>query len=409
MIFKKIKRLLVIFLKSPLYIIAFIVVLTFRIIRPLILVRIGSLVSSRMGHFGVNTELYLCEYDAGIDQPSERHIDLFYFKSLPICNQQLAKMWKRTIHIWPAWILAPVARANFLIPGGEDHEAGNTTNSDRDVHNLLDKSGPHLEFTAEEELKGQANLKLMKIPSGSPFVCLIARDSSYLEHHTPGQESSYHSYRDVNIQNYALAAEELASRGYFVLRMGTHVKEPLRSHHNMVIDYATNGMRSDFMDIYLGAKCTFCVSCGTGFDAIPQIFRRPVAFVNHVPIGYLMTYQKTSIAITKHHISKESHRELTLEEILINGLSSCLRSSEYDSKDIFLVENTPEEIRDIVIEMDERIKNLWKPNEHDGLLQQKFWSKFLTDELDAQDRRLHGVIKSRFGASFLQENQWWLE
>ena len=298
--FKTIKRMPMVLLKLPSYVAATILVLILRTIRPWFLVRIGSLVSSRIGHFGVNTELYLCEYDAGIDQPNQRHIDLFYFKSLPVCNQQLAKMWKRTIHILPAWILAPVARANVLIPGGEVHEAGNTTNSDRDIHNLLDKLGSHLEFTVEEELKGQADLQSIGIPPGAPFVCLTARDSSYLERHTPEADSSYHNYRDVDIQNYVLAAEELASRGYFVLRMGAQVTKPLRSHHHMVIDYATNGMRSDFMDIYLGAKCSFCVSCGTGFDAIPQIFRRPVAFVNHVPIGYLMTYQKASIAITKH-------------------------------------------------------------------------------------------------------------
>jgi putative glycosyltransferase (TIGR04372 family) len=177
----------------------------------------------------------------------------------------------------------------------------------------------------------------------------------------------------------------------------------------MVIDYASNGMRSDFMDIYLGAKCTFCVSCGTGFDALPVIFRRPVAFVNHVPIGLLITFQKNTIAITKHHISTVNDRELTLKEIVTEGLGSCLKTTEYDSKDILLVENTSEEIRDLVIEMDERLNDLWKTNEEDELLQQKFWSKFLTDELDSRERRLHGVIKSRFGASFLRQNQWWLE
>ena len=86
-----------------------------------------------------------------------------------------------------------------------------------------------------------------------------------------------------------------------------------------------------------------------------------------------------------------------------------MRASEFESKDILLVENTSEEIRDLVIEMDERLNDLWKTNEEDELLQQKFWSKFLTDELDSREIRLHGVIKSRFGASFLRQNQWWLE
>ena len=99
------------------------------------------------------------------------------------------------------------------------------------------------------------------------------------------------------------------------------------------------------------------------------------------------------------------YRPFTVEEerILLTAQESD------DSKDILLVENTSEEIRDLVIEMDERLNDSWKTNEDDELLQQKFWSKFLTDELDSGERRLHGVIKSRFGASFLRHNQWWLE
>ena len=57
-----------ILLKLPLYIIAVPVVLVLRLIRPWLLVRWGGLVSSRIGHFAANTELYLCEQDSGIGQ-----------------------------------------------------------------------------------------------------------------------------------------------------------------------------------------------------------------------------------------------------------------------------------------------------------------------------------------------------
>ena len=407
---RKITRALVIILKSPSYVLALLVVLVLRIIRPWLLVRFGGLISSRIGHFTVNTELYLCEHDAKINRPSQHHIDLFYFGTWPICNQQLAKMWKRTIHIWPTWILARIARINSLLPGGEIHEVGNNTQNDRDVHNLLDKTPPHLEFTVEEESKGQANLQLMGIPLGSPFVCLVARDSAYLGSHMKEVDFSYHNYRDVDIQNYVLAAEELACRGYHVLRMGAKVNDPIISRDPMIIDYATNGMRSDFMDIYLGAKCTFCISCGTGFDGVPLIFRRPVAFVNHVPIGYFFTFQENIIAITKHHISAVDGREMSLREIFTSGVGFGVFSSDYESKNIFLIENTPEEIRNVVIEMDERLKGAWQSHEDDELLQKKFWKIFPIDAADCdQNRPLHGVAKSRFGASFLRNNRWWLE
>ncbi len=408
---RKIKRVfLATIIKPPMYVIAAPVVLVIRLIRPWLLVRFGVLNGFSLGHFAANTELYLCERDAGVNRPVRRHIDLFYFGYVPVCNSQLAKMWKRNLHILPAWILVSIHRINQLIPGGMSHEIELTTQHDRDVHNLLDKFPLHLEFTAEEDVKGQAILQSMRIPLGSPFVCLAARDSAYLKSHQKGVDFNYHNYRDVNVQNYILAAEELASRGYYVLRMGANVHEAINSRHKMVIDYATNGMRSDFMDIYLGAKCAFCISVGTGFDAVPLIFRRPIAYVNMVPIGYFFTFRNQFVGIFKHHFSIKSNQNLSLSEVFINGVGFCLATSDYESKGILLIENTPEEIRDVVIEMDERLNGTWQPHEDDDSLQQRFWEIFPTDARDARrGRPLHGEIRSRFGAGFLRNNRWWLQ
>ena len=67
--------------KIPIYLIATLCVFAIRVISVLVVVRIGSLVSSRLGHFALNTELYLCEYDEGINRPTKLHVDLFFFKN----------------------------------------------------------------------------------------------------------------------------------------------------------------------------------------------------------------------------------------------------------------------------------------------------------------------------------------
>ena len=81
-----------------------------------------------------------------------------------------------------------------------------------------------------------------------------------------------------------MAAEELAKRGYYVFRMGVNVLKPLKSSNSKVIDYANLQIRSDFMDIYLAAKCSFCVSTFAGFDEICHDFRKPLVYTNAVPI-----------------------------------------------------------------------------------------------------------------------------
>ena len=387
---------------------AMLIVALIRIIRPFYLIRFGQLNGPRIGHFAGNTELYLCEQDSGINVPQQRYVDLFYAEN-PVCNHQLKVMWKRVLHVWPSWIIAPVIRIGRLIPGWKLHEVGENTQQDRDVHNLLDRIGPHLKFTEEEISRGETGLREIGIPQGAPFICLAIRDSAYLDAR-PGKDWSYHNYRDCNIQNYVLAAESLANLGYYVVRMGAIIRKPLCSNHLKVIDYASNGMRSDFMDIYLGSRCAFCLSCSTGIDAVPIMFRRPVVYADMVPVGYLATYVKNRVFICKKHWLISEQRWLSLREIFQLGVGFYIRTQDYESRGVRLVENTPEEIRDVATEIAERLAGTWKPHEDDEELQRRFWEIFPKNAVGAFNKRpLHGKIRARFGAAFLRNNREWLE
>lgn len=406
---KKIKRGLLVAFKFPLFVLAIPFVLVMRLMRPFLLVRIGALRSDRIGHFAGNTEMFLCEKDAGIDSPSKPFLDLFYLGG-SVCNEQLAKMWRRIIPVLPFWLLHPVVRVNRLIPGGALHEHNCYSHGGRDAYNLLDRFPPHLQFTDEEEKRGAFMLQEMGIPLGAPIVCLNVRDGAYLEAHLKEYDWSYHNYRDSDIQNYVFAAEELAGRGYYVIRMGAKVHKALQSDHPKVIDYATNGMRSDFMDIYLGAKCTFCISTGTGWDEIPHQFRRPIVYVNYVPIGYMCSSSSNLLTITKKHVSEVLQKELTLKEIFSYGVGFSGLASEFNSKGIKLVENTPEEIRNVAIEMIERLNLNWKVHEDEELLQMRFREIYLYMIREKEQGKVfHGEIRGRYGDAFLRNNRVWLQ
>lgn len=402
---RKINLLLAKISKLPLYTLAIPMVLIIRLIKPWLLVRLGVLISSRIGHFVANTEMYLCERDAGINVPNQRYVDVFFMEG-SICNQQLATMWHRVLLIWPAWLLMPIYRVNQLIPGGKIHEIGHNSQHDRDVHNLLDRFPAHLQFNALEDERGEIGLRAIGIPKDMSYVCLNVRDSAYLA----GPNWAYHNYRDSNIQNYVLAAEALAERGYFVIRMGAKVHASIKSQHPKVIDYATNGMRSDFMDIYLGAKCTFCITTGSGWDEVPEMFRRPMVYVNLVPLGYLRTFRAEFLAITKKHIWQKTGNTLTLREIFLKDIGFLVYASDFKSRGVDLIENTPKEICDIAIEMFERLSGAWQPQPCDIALQQRFWDIFNSDAVNTSlGKPLHGEIRSRFGAAFLRNNPHFLD
>lgn len=374
--------------------------------RPFIRIRVGFLRCDRIGHFAANTELYLCERD--FIKNNDQTLDLFYFPR-KVCNQQLANMWKRKTHVFPWFWLRPICLIIRSFDCLAAYRVIEGRGGDRDIDNLLDQIPPHLEFTAEEEKRGKAGLRAMGIPNGAAFVCLTVRDSAYLAQHYTGSDASYHNYRDSDIQNYILAADVLADRGYFVIRMGAKANEPMKSTHPNIIDYASNGMRSDFMDIYLCAKCVFCISTGTGLDAIPEMLRRPIVYVNIVPLAYIHTFRADFLCITKRHVLKGSQQILTLKEIFTQNVGFCIASSDYQSKGVDLIENTPEEIRDVVIEMVERLEGVWQPDEADESLQRKFWEIFPVNAVGHDGVPLHGEIRSRYGANFLRKNRWWLE
>ena len=394
-LYRKLNKIKPHLINFPLYISAIPLVALIRIIRPLVLIRWYAIVATRIGHFAANIELYACEKDHNINVPAQRHFDIFFVGHKPICNYQLFIMWKRVLRIWPHYFMYPVMIINKLIPGGECHEI-KTSNHDRDVHNLFDKSSVHISFSDQEEIYGASELRKHGIPEGAKFVCLIVRDSAYLE------ELPYHSYRDGNIQQYVMACEELANRGYYVIRMGAKVKNSINSKHPKIIDYATSGSRSEFMDIYLGAKCSFCISTSTGFDSIPAIFRKPIAFVT-VPFSYIFTFSSKYISITKHHISKEDGRELSFSEICSMKLDVALSSSDYHKKNIELVENSPEEIRDLVIEMADRLEGVWIEPTDDIKNRERFKYIFSRCQL-SNKRHLHGEFYSHIGALFLKHN-----
>ena len=370
------------------------IVLLVRALKPIVVIRFGLLRSERIGHFAANTELYLCNRD--IDRNSRRNLDIFYCAS-SICNQQLKKMWSRFLWIFSfsRWI----DRLNRRFPGSEKHIIPVTW--DIDTHNLLGRTHPHLYFTPKEEKVGADILRKLGISKNEAFVCFYARDSVYLDTVFPDKNWDYHDYRDSDICNYITAAEEMARRGYYVIRMGTITKDALNTTNPKIIDYAKNH-RSDFLDIFLSAKCRFFLCSTGGINAVPRIFRRPIAYVNFIPLGmkHLLTCAPGSLFIPKKLWSRERHRFLTFSEIFKLEPDSFFTTSQYEKLGVEIIENIPEEICALAKEMDERLNGVWAMTKEDEELQRNFWKLFKEPENPNKNFNL------RIGTEFLRKNQY---
>jgi putative glycosyltransferase (TIGR04372 family) len=380
--------------------IAVIVVPVIRLIRPWILIRWGNFISHAFGHFALNTELYLCERDRGINRPKQKCVDLPFFGDPRVSNTQLLKMWKRAMKTYPASPLKAIAWLNDIIPGGAAHNIRFTAN-DRDVMNLMAGSEAHISFTDEEEERGRRFLESVGIKDGTPYICLNVRDSGYYNRFS---SNALQGHRDSSIENYVLASEALVDRGFFVLRMGRMVQAPLVSSRKEIVDYAHKGMGDDFLDIYLGAKCYMCLSSGSGFDAIPALFRRPVSFVNYVPVEIPNSSQTYLVYVSKGHFDIKTGKQLTFREILSRNVRFRPRASPeaYINNGVSLKENSPEEILDVAVETVDRLQGTWMTDPVGEKLQGRF--REIMPKIQP-----HGEIFIRYSENYLKRNPWWVE
>ena len=372
------------FLRLPLLIPAALIVLAVRLLgRYGIVIRFGNFLSSRIGHLVGNTEVYLCERDAG----QHPYIDIWTHYGEP-ASPQIDKMLRRILRIWPYRITALTMVINKMFSGWERHDIG-SKHLDRDPENLLAKYPPHLKFTTAEIEEAEATLRGWGVSKGAQWVCLMVRDAAYLP------TLYYHSYRDSDVDDYAEAAIALAERGYHVFRMGKTMAKAFNVKHERIHDFAMNGMYSDLMSAYLGAHCAFTLSTSTGWDAIPQAFRRPMGYVNFAPYEYFPTWLPNSLLIWKHHW--KDGKRMTPAEIAASGAGKFMRADQFEDAGIELRNNTPAEIRAVALEMAQMMEGRFHPGP-----QTAYWDAY-PRSLTETGQPLHGDIRMKICVNFLQE------
>ncbi|MFO7558736.1 MAG: TIGR04372 family glycosyltransferase [Desulfobacterales bacterium] len=311
-------------------------------------------------------------------------------------------MWQRQLYISPfvRWLRI----INRTIPGGEIHNL--KLPSDQNFHAYQSRFAPHLSFFPEEENIGKQYLRKVGLRDEDKFLCFFSRDSRYLDEvyaYRSREEWSYHDFRDASIENHVPAIEYMVQHnGYYAFRMGSLVKERLNTNNPKIIDYASNGDRTELLDLYLCANCYFFLqSGGSGIASVARVFQRPLVPVNQVPLQWCHGNPVT-VFIPKKLWLKGKKRFMTFKEILESGVGMYMKSQEYECAGIECVQNTPEEITATVIEADKRIRGIWKSTQEDDVLQKQFQSLFSESELCGRQRSL-------IGASFLRQNRDLLE
>ena len=387
-------------IKLPLLPFALIVVGIYVLLRPFVIIQIYKVEDWRIGHMVPNLEMVkLHVRDRNYTKKRKIKLILF-FPSENASNNYYKKMIVRDS-------CALDGHFGFLIYYLASHFSFFVTYysfEDPKIMEVLFKNPPTLQFTDSELQAGFSFLDSFGLGTRNKFVCLLVRDSSYLSTVRPSSKKfTKHSTRDSEVATYLTAAESLAERGYTVFRMGVFVKNPLISENAKIIDYATNGMRTEFLDIFLGAHCTFCISSGAGWDEIPKLFKRPTMFLNTIPYWQSHHFIYEIIRYPKLLIDLDDGHVINFTESINRNIASEMHAGRILESGATYKDLDPDQIREAVQEMADRVEGKFKPSISQLVVRDQINHEISTNTLIQPSPHFY-PIRAEFASSFLTRN-----
>ena len=362
------------FIKLIVYTLSPFVICFLLLIYPFLKIRFSFQSAERIGEISTQMEVYLSEKQLGLCK--KRILDIFILTDL-ISNYTFIELLKKKVLIYPNFLTHPIYKTlNYLSKYFQffNHFILRTKYEDNNF--CIMRSNINLAPDDYFIKEGESFLKKIGIPQDAKIICLIVRDETYLKKKFPNKDWEYHNYRNCNIENFKDAINFATNKGYYVFRMGETVGKDLDIDNNMYIDYSKK-FRTDFLDIYLAYRCTFCITTSTGWDCVPAFtFRKPVLWTNYVPVGNLLTYSPNFIFSFKIHKNKLSDKNLSLKSISESNVSYATNSDLYKNSSIELIENSPNQLVELTKEMIELVDDNHNYSVEELENQKKFWEKY---------------------------------
>jgi len=262
-------------------------------------------------------------------------------------------------------------------------------------HNILQQEweaqrrGPLLTLADAQRQRGRTALSRHGVPHDAWFVCLHVREGGFAYESERGK----HEARNADVLTYLPAIRAVTERGGWVIRLGHPTVKPL-PELPQVIDYARSPLKADWMDVFLIADCRFLVTTDSGPCHMPVSFGVPAVVTNAYPAS-ARPWSGGDLYIPKLLRSQVEERELSFRELFDPPFYDKPVGNILQGLRIAVVDNSPDEIREVVLEMLDRLDGRLAYDAADDALQRR------VDTLDGHDS--YGV-GGRVGRDFLRRH-----
>lgn len=353
-------------------------------------IKVGFLNARGLGHLALNLDLFLRRRQLGIVPKDALYIFFVY----EAANKQLLKMFKRVVRV--NIIEAQWVGKLFSLLGVLDTRFSQPLALNCNEYMEYIDTACEISFTPEEEERGRSALREMGIADDDWFVCIFARDSEHYKQ-VYGPDSSLMDCRDGDIDTYIEAVKYIIGLGGYVLRMGKNVKKPFGFTHEKVIDYALTN-RSDFMDVFLTAKCRFFVGTSSGGADMARIFDKHHLCVNSTPVGW-PPWGKNELYMPKTFVYKDTLEQVPFERAL-QMARPWLQPHRFDivnemeKHGVQIMPNTSKQILEATKEMIARIEG-GHLDSRENIERRKLYFKLL-EKYDACCKRVYSPIAENY-------------
>jgi len=344
-----------------------------------------------IGHLTVETDCFIKEGLLGL-RPNYNAILLAPHRR--VANIHLISYWKKYLRIITNPILCilldPLSKCKLTTFDITRYFVATHGNVDYTmIQKQYGNRPPLLTIDASDYERGWNTLEKLGIPRNAWFVCVHVREN--------GKNTIVHNqqYRNADINNYFLAIETIIEKGGWIIRMGDPTMKPI-SKKDHVIDYAHLNIKSDWMDIFLCTNCKFFLGSQSGLVDLSAIFGVPAGITNGGVLEAILPYGTSSISIPKLIYSYKENRILTFKEVFDSPISQYHNDKLYLKSGVKPTENTPEDIRDLALEILDIANGSISYTSKDEQLQNRFKSMLHSNHYS------YGAI-SKVGRDFLRK------
>jgi len=244
---------------------------------------------------------------------------------------------------------------------------------------------------------------LSKYKIKKDFVGLYARNNLYVEKYTP-KDKNFHDFRNSDFTDYNLVIEYLNNKNNSIIKLGEDFQNEDLKLLGTKIFTSKDFKSNEEIDYFINTHSRYNVVSVSGIAGMSAMIRKKIVYVNFMPfnLDQLSWSSPGSLILPKKFFNIHEERLLTFQESTKIKYSVHQRIDPYKKNNLSVINNSPTEILDTIIEMEEKL--LDNISDDSIRLNDLFW-KSITDNNHEKINYLKNELKLSISTSFLKNNQ----